>query len=167
MHEAAILVAFEYGQKDRRAAIATLIACSCISRSVPRGVSGSCHVKPSDSQRAKNDISSSSQISDMSVDYSVITSLRHLTCLYCSVNSTIHRVCFVIVIGLCVYSQVREDDSGEPLKRGTRVTLHLKEDAYELADEKKLQELIKQYSEFIQFPIRYGFGWCTQSAVQL
>lgn len=52
-------------------------------------------------------------------------------------------------------TQVREDDSGEPLKRGTRVTLHLKEDAYELADEKKLQDLIKQYSEFIQFPIRY------------
>ncbi len=50
--------------------------------------------------------------------------------------------------------QVKEDDSGEPLKRGTRVTLHLKEDAYELADEKKLAELIKQYSEFIQFPIR-------------
>jgi HSP90 family molecular chaperone len=50
---------------------------------------------------------------------------------------------------------VKEDDSGEPLKRGTRVTLHLKEDAYELADEKKLAELIKQYSEFIQFPIRY------------
>lgn len=50
--------------------------------------------------------------------------------------------------------QVKEDDSGEPLKRGTRVTLHLKEDAYELADEKKVGELIKQYSEFIQFPIR-------------
>ncbi len=50
--------------------------------------------------------------------------------------------------------QVKEDDSGETLKRGTRVTLHLKEDAYELADEKKLGDLIKQYSEFIQFPIR-------------
>lgn len=50
---------------------------------------------------------------------------------------------------------MREDDSGEPLKRGTRVTLYLKEDAYELADEKKLQDLIKQYSEFIQFPIRH------------
>lgn len=34
------------------------------------------------------------------------------------------------------------------------MTLHLKEDAYELADEKKLGDLIKQYSEFIQFPIR-------------
>ena len=56
---------------------------------------------------------------------------------------------------------MREDDSGEPLKRGTRVTLHLKEDAYELADEKKLQDLIKQYSEFIQFPIRYdGMSLC-------
>ena len=61
-------------------------------------------------------------------------------------------------------TQVREDDSGEPLKRGTRVTLHLKEDAYELADEKKLQDLIKQYSEFIQFPIRYdgiSLCWCS------
>lgn len=61
-----------------------------------------------------------------------------------------------MVITWCVLvTQVREDDSGEPLKRGTRVTLHLKEDAYELADEKKLQDLIKQYSEFIQFPIRH------------
>ena len=34
------------------------------------------------------------------------------------------------------------------------MTLHLKEDAYELATEKKLTDLIKQYSEFIQFPIR-------------
>ncbi|CAD6579331.1 MAG: Heat Shock Protein [Alectoria sarmentosa] len=58
------------------------------------------------------------------------------------------------------WDQVKEDDSGEPLKRGTRVTLHLKEDAYELADEKKVGELIKQYSEFIQFPIRL---WTTKS----
>ena len=50
--------------------------------------------------------------------------------------------------------QIREDDTGDVLKRGTRVTLHLKEDAYELASEKKLGDLIKQYSELIQFPIR-------------
>ena len=49
---------------------------------------------------------------------------------------------------------MKEDDTGDVIKRGTRVTLHLKEDAYELADEKKLTDLIKQYSEFIQFPIR-------------
>ena len=45
-------------------------------------------------------------------------------------------------------------DSANDLKRGTRITLFLKEDAKELADDKKLGELIKQYSEFIQFPIR-------------
>ena len=50
-------------------------------------------------------------------------------------------------------AQVREDDAAD-LKRGTRITLHLKEDATELADAAKLGSLIKQYSEFIQFPIR-------------
>ena len=49
--------------------------------------------------------------------------------------------------------QIKEDD-GEPLRRGTRVTLHLKDDATDLADQKKLEDLIKQYSEFISFPIR-------------
>jgi heat shock protein beta len=49
--------------------------------------------------------------------------------------------------------QVREDEGGD-LKRGTRITLHLKEDAVELADAAKLGALIKQYSEFIQFPIK-------------
>lgn len=39
------------------------------------------------------------------------------------------------------------------MKRGTRIVLHLKEDAGDMADYKKLQQLIKQYSEFIQFPI--------------
>lgn len=49
--------------------------------------------------------------------------------------------------------QITADKSND-LKRGTRITLFLKEDAKELADDKKLGELIKQYSEFIQFPIR-------------
>lgn len=39
------------------------------------------------------------------------------------------------------------------MKRGTRIVLHLKEESGEMADYKKLQQLIKQYSEFIQFPI--------------
>ena len=50
-------------------------------------------------------------------------------------------------------SQVKEDDAND-LKRGTRVTLHLKQDAKELAEGQKLGSLIKQYSEFIQFPIK-------------
>jgi heat shock protein beta len=39
------------------------------------------------------------------------------------------------------------------LKRGTRIILHLKEDAKEMADPVRLARLIRQYSQFIQFPI--------------
>ncbi|CAL8468307.1 g7847 [Coccomyxa elongata] len=48
---------------------------------------------------------------------------------------------------------VREDEAKD-LRRGTRITLHLKDDAAELAEASKLGSLIKQYSEFIQFPIK-------------
>jgi heat shock protein beta len=48
---------------------------------------------------------------------------------------------------------VREDEARD-LPRGTRITLHLKEDAKDLADPARLGVLIKQYSEFIQFPIK-------------
>jgi Hsp90 protein len=54
----------------------------------------------------------------------------------------------------CCCTQIREDTDAEQLPRGTRVTLHLKEDAAEYADDKKLGALIKQYSEFIAFPIK-------------
>ncbi len=56
--------------------------------------------------------------------------------------------------------QIREDIDGEPLTRGTRVTLHLKEDAAEYASDKKLGSLIKQYSEFIAFPIKLWAKKC-------
>ena len=49
--------------------------------------------------------------------------------------------------------QISQDQQAD-LPRGTRVTLHLKEDAAEMASPNKLQGLIKQYSQFIQFPIR-------------
>ena len=45
-------------------------------------------------------------------------------------------------------------DDGPTLIRGTRVTLMLKEDAAELADPAMLSRLIKQYSQFISFPIK-------------
>lgn len=48
---------------------------------------------------------------------------------------------------------IYEDSEGEPLARGTKLTLHLKEDAQEYLDENKLKELIKKYSQFINFPI--------------
>merc|ERR1719361_1072806 len=47
---------------------------------------------------------------------------------------------------------VKEDD-GEPLGRGTEITLHLKEDCVKYAEEKTLKDLIKKHSQFIGFPM--------------
>merc|ERR1712079_964222 len=46
-----------------------------------------------------------------------------------------------------------EDPRGSTLGRGSRVTLHLKEDAHDYLSEDKLKETAKKYSQFIQFPI--------------
>lgn len=46
-----------------------------------------------------------------------------------------------------------EDTDGEPLERGTKLTLHMKDDATEYLEESKLKELITKYSQFINFPI--------------
>merc|ERR1719411_1857186 len=48
---------------------------------------------------------------------------------------------------------VVDDPRGSTLGRGTRVTLHLKEDAHDYLAEEKLKETTKKYSQFIQFPI--------------
>merc|ERR1712166_1569062 len=48
---------------------------------------------------------------------------------------------------------VVDDPRGNTLGRGTRVTLHLKEDAHDYLSEDKLKESSKKYSQFIQFPI--------------
>merc|ERR1712224_965505 len=48
---------------------------------------------------------------------------------------------------------VVDDPRGATLGRGTRVTLHLKEDAHDYLSEDKLKETAKKYSQFIQFPI--------------
>lgn len=48
---------------------------------------------------------------------------------------------------------IYEDTDGEPLGRGTKITLHMKEDAKEYLDQYKIQELVKKYSQFINFPI--------------
>merc|ERR1712194_725276 len=45
------------------------------------------------------------------------------------------------------------DPRGNTLGRGSRVTLHLKEDAHDYLSEDKLKETAKKYSQFIQFPI--------------
>lgn len=44
-------------------------------------------------------------------------------------------------------------DEGEPLGRGTQISIHVKEEASEYLEESKIRELIETYSEFIDFPI--------------
>merc|ERR1711879_1076241 len=48
---------------------------------------------------------------------------------------------------------VVDDPRGNTWGRGTRVTLHLKEDAHDYLSEDKLKDTSKKYSQFIQFPI--------------
>jgi molecular chaperone HtpG len=43
--------------------------------------------------------------------------------------------------------------SSSTLTRGTRIVLHLKSDHLEFIDEKKIKELVKKHSEFINYPI--------------
>jgi len=43
--------------------------------------------------------------------------------------------------------------SQENLGRGTKIVLHLKEDQLEFLEERKLKDLVKKHSEFIQYPI--------------
>jgi len=46
----------------------------------------------------------------------------------------------------------------EQAERGTRVKLYLREDAAEFADEARLRELIRKYSDHIAFPVRLQTG---------
>ncbi|KAJ4840684.1 heat shock protein 90 [Turnera subulata] len=48
---------------------------------------------------------------------------------------------------------ISEDTWNEPLGRGTEIRLHLRNEAGEYLEESKLKDLVKKYSEFINFPI--------------
>jgi len=48
---------------------------------------------------------------------------------------------------------VQRDTVNEPLGRGTKIILHMKEDQLDYADEKKVQDIIKKHSQFIGYPI--------------
>lgn len=45
-------------------------------------------------------------------------------------------------------------DPGEPLGRGTKIILHIKEDQTEFLEERKIKEIVKKHSQFIGYPIK-------------
>jgi heat shock protein 90kDa beta len=57
---------------------------------------------------------------------------------------------------------ISEDTDGEDIGRGTEIRVHIKEDAMEYLEEAKIKELVKTYSEFIDFPIYL----CTEKEVE-
>ena len=45
-------------------------------------------------------------------------------------------------------------DHGEPLGRGTKIILFMKEDQAEYIEERKVKEVVKKHSQFIGYPIK-------------
>ena len=57
------------------------------------------------------------------------------------------------------------NDDGEKITRGTKITLHMKEDQTEFVEERRLKDLIKKHSEFIGFPIKLLMEKSTEKEV--
>eukprot|EP00270_Netrium_digitus_P004659 TRINITY_DN1593_c0_g1_i1.p1 TRINITY_DN1593_c0_g1~~TRINITY_DN1593_c0_g1_i1.p1 ORF type:complete len:709 (+),score=225.26 TRINITY_DN1593_c0_g1_i1:173-2299(+) len=57
-------------------------------------------------------------------------------------------------------------DTGEPLGRGTKIVLHLKEDQLEYLEERRLKDLVKKHSEFISYPISLWTEKTTEKEVE-
>jgi molecular chaperone HtpG len=54
-------------------------------------------------------------------------------------------------------------DNSEPLGRGTKIILHMKEDQTEYLEERRIKDLVKKHSEFISYPISL---WVTKETEQ-
>merc|ERR1711994_122735 len=49
---------------------------------------------------------------------------------------------------------ITPDTNGEPMGRGTKIVLHLKEDQTEYYEEKRVKDIVKKHSQFIGYPIK-------------
>lgn len=53
-----------------------------------------------------------------------------------------------------------EDPRGDTLKRGSQISLYLKDEAQDFLEDDTVKQLIKKYSQFINFPI---YMWTSKS----
>merc|ERR1711881_709513 len=51
---------------------------------------------------------------------------------------------------------IKTDTDGEPIGRGTKIVLHLKEDQAEYVEERRIKDVVKKHSQFIGYPIKMG-----------
>merc|ERR1712110_285865 len=56
-------------------------------------------------------------------------------------------------------------DANADLTRGTKIVLHLKDDQQEYLDEKRLKELVKKHSQFVNYPISLWVEKTTEKEV--
>lgn len=63
------------------------------------------------------------------------------------------------------FTVTEADDSIEPIGRGTRIILHLKDDQVEYVEDRRIRDLIKKHSEFISFPIELCVEKTTEKEV--
>merc|ERR1712146_597811 len=61
---------------------------------------------------------------------------------------------------------VKKDTETEALGRGTKITCYLKEDQLEYLEERRLKDLVKKHSEFINYPISLWIEKTTEKEVE-
>lgn len=58
-----------------------------------------------------------------------------------------------------------QDEEGEPLGRGTKIILYLKDEQTDYLNESKIKEVVKKHSEFISYPIYLHISKETETEV--